>query len=805
MLRNYLRLTWRNLIRQRGYSFINIFGLAVGMAAFLLITLFVRNELSFDAHHEDVSTVYRVILDADVMGQVVTTTSTPLPMAATLTAEVPEVSAAARIDPSSERLIRAGEKQFYQNGFAYADSSIFDILSLPLIDGDPASALSAPNTAVVSEDVARRLFGSTDVIDETFVVDQSKEYRITGVMTRAGPSHYQPEILASFRSSSRFDDSEWLNNTIQTYVRLHPGVQPEQLEPAFSRLVETYVAPRISQMIGIPRDQVFSNLKYEFLAEPVRDIYLHSVADHQIGPTGDVRYVYVLMAVAAFVLLIACVNFVNLATARSAGRAREVGLRKVLGSERSMLIRQFLGESFLVVVVSMILALAIVALSLPWFNNIAGTSLSMGPWMLVVVSLVTILAGLASGVYPAFVLSRFQPSTVLRGTFSTGKGGSLLRSGLVVFQFAISLALIASTAIVNRQLDYVREKDLGFDENQVVVLPLQNTETAEDFESVRDRLIQHTGILDVAASTGLPGPDHIHQTTVFRRGTAGEEGHMVSALVEVSHEYVPTLGIEVLHGRNFKRDMPTDREGFLISEAAAVELGWSPAESAVGEDLVQSGGNDDDTDRVGPVIGVFKDAHFNSLHQPVQPVILGMRTYWRYMPVRFQPEMAREVLDFLEVEMTALQPDYPFRYFFLDEDYAQYFDQERRLGTILSIFTGLAVLISCLGLFGLASFVTVQRRKEIGVRKVLGASVSGVVVLLSREFTRLVIVSALVGFPVAYLAMSRWLDGFAYSATIGWKIFLLSGLAGLLIAWLTVGYQSIRAAIADPVKSLRYE
>ena len=806
MLRNYLRVTLRNLLRQKGFSAINIAGLATGMGAFVLIMLFVQNELTFDRHHESADRVYRIELDAQVMGQAVTTTNTPIPLTRALMDEVPGIETASHIDGFPRILVSNGDKSFYEDDYFLADSTIFDILSLPLVKGDPKTALAEPNTMLITDDAARRYFGDEDPIGKRLEVDNRTEFVVTGVILPVTDrSHFRPSLIGSFSSSPRYNDSEWLNNTIYTYIRLQPNADVKEVESSLDNLVLKYVAPRIEQVMGGSWDDaVAAGLKYGFRLQPVKDIYLRSKATDQIGPTGDMRYVYILSIIAVFVLVIACINFVNLTTARGAGRAREVGLRKVLGSERTQLVIQFLGESTLVVAISMLLALGLVGVALPWFNGVSGASLVLAPWVYVALVAITIVTGLASGMYPALVLSSFKPAAALQGSFIKGGKGATLRSALVVLQFVISVALLAGTGIVYNQLRFLQNRDVGFEKNQVLVLPIETQEFLNTFDAFRDEAIRQTGIVSVASSSGMPGPNHIHQTTAFRGEGKAADDIMLSALAEVSYDYVPTLGLTMLEGRNFTADLETDAENFLISEAAAAEIGWSPQE-AVGKQLIQVGGNLDDTDRIGQVIGVFKNAHFNSLHQEVQPVILGMRANRRYVPVRFGPEQTSEVLASLEALWSRFEPGYPFRYYFLDDDYARFYEQENRLGQILGYFTVLAIIISCLGLFGLSSYVTTLRRKEIGVRKVLGASVASVVLLLSREFTKLVLIACLVAFPIAYLAMRSWLQSFAYAADIGWVTFVAAGAAALIIAWITVGYQSIKAAVSDPVRSLRYE
>jgi putative ABC transport system permease protein len=806
MFKNYLLITIRNLSRQRGFAIINIGGLAVGMAAFVLISLFVQNELGYDQHHVEADQLYRVMLDAEVMGQAILTINTPTPLAETLVGEVPGVVSATRVDESPRILVEYDDKQFYEDQLFLVDSTIFDVLSYEFSKGDRSSALTRPNTIVVSEDAAARYFGEDDPIGKTITVDNRTEYEVIGVFQRSvGPSHFRPELLGSMVSSERATDGVWLNNTLSTYVRLDGSSDPAAIEAVLPGIVRKYVGPSIERVMGGSFDEALSaGLRYDFRLEPVTDIYLRSTAADQLDVTGDIRYVYILIAIGAFVLLIACVNFINLSTARSTGRAREVGLRKVLGSGRKQLIQQFMGESTIVVIISMILSLGLATAALPWFNRLAGTDLQVGPWLFVVLGLVAVVTGVLAGFYPAIVLSRFRPATVLRGTFSRSAGGSLLRSSLVVFQFSISIILIVGTAIVYKQLTFMHQRDLGFQKDQVVVLPVETMAFAENFESFRHEVLKHSGIVNVAGSNMLPGPGHTHNNTAFRPQGQGNEQIFLSAFGRVSPEFVATLGLQIVAGRDFSKDFETDVSAYVISETAAKEAGWT-AKEAVGKSLARVGGGDDDTDIVGEVIGVFGDAHFSSLHEEIGPRILAGYGDPRYLPIRIRPEQTQEAIEFLETAWVSFEPGYPFRYFFLDQDFARFYDQEERLVQIMGYFTLLAILISCLGLFGLSSFITAQRTKEIGVRKVLGASVGSVVLLLSKDFTRLVLIAAVIAFPIAYIIMKSWLEDFAYATEMGWIVFATTAVISLLVAWSTVSWQSIRAAISDPVRSLRYE
>ncbi|MCH8276754.1 MAG: ABC transporter permease, partial [Bacteroidetes bacterium] len=535
MLKNYVRIALRNLLRHKGYSFINITGLAIGLAAFAIILLFVQNELSYDRHHQKGNDVYRIILDADVMGQAIKTTSTPAPMARTIVDEYPEILAATTVDSYSRVLVTYENQQYYEDEFFLAEASIFDILTLPLVKGDPESALSEPNQIVITEEIAQKYFGVDDPIGKTINVDHRWDFEITGVMRPlSGNTHFEAELIGSWMTSERYNDPEWLNNSFQTYLLLTPGSDPADLETKFPDLIRKYVGPRVEQFLGQTYDQaVVAGLKYEFKLEPLRDIYLRSDAEDQFGRTGNIQYVYIMIAIGLFVLIIASINFMNLSTARATNRAREVGLRKVMGSDRRQLIRQFLGESLVMSFISMVVATGFILLVLPVFNSISGTTLVLESWIFGALVLITFSTGILSGVYPAFVLSGFSPVTVLNGSFASSSRGSYLRSGLVVFQFAISIALLIGTGVVLKQLQFMRTQDLGFDQEQVVVLPVETREGDDRFESFREELMRYTGIVQVAAAGAVPGPDHIHNNTVFRKEGAEDGDYMLAGTAEV--------------------------------------------------------------------------------------------------------------------------------------------------------------------------------------------------------------------------------------------------------------------------------
>jgi putative ABC transport system permease protein len=808
MIKNYLRITLRNMGRHKGFTFINVIGLATGMAAFVLIVLFIQHERSFDAHNEHRDDVYRMTLDAAVAGQEILTTSSPAVMAGQFLADFPEVVAATRIDQfSGENLFSVGDNSWYETGFFQADSSFFDLFTVTFLQGNPATALNRPGTIVISESVAEKAFPNGNALGKTLRHDNRVDYEITGVYQDFPvTSHFRPSLIGSFLTNSRWNDPEWLDNSFQTYLRLAAGTPPESLEAKFPEFIRTYVGPRIELMTGTSYDEALqSGFRYDWKLERLADIYLYSKAQDQLAPTGDARYLTILAVIGLFILLIACINFMNLSTARATGRAREVGIRKTLGSDRGQLVRQFLGESTTLSLIAMIGAVLLIVAVLPVFAGMTGAELTPGPGLALLVLGVSLSTGLLAGLYPAFVLSGFRPALVLKGSFASSRKGTWLRSSLVVFQFAISVALLVGTTVVYKQLQFIQNRDLGFDIEQVVVLPIETSRALDDFDTFRSRALAQPGVVSVASAGILPGPNRIHNNTGFRKDGGAEGDIFLAGLGEVSADYQETLGLRVIAGRDFSDAFGTDSAAAFINRSTAQAMGFTP-EEAVGKKLYRLGGMPDGSDRAMEIIGVWEDANFESLHSGVRPIVLGnWSQYQRYLPVRVRKETLNTTLKDLEDIWTAWEPGYPFRYWFMDTDYQQFYAQEQRLGSLYTMFTVLAVMIACLGLFGLASFVTVLRRKEIGVRKVMGASVPGIVALLSREFTVLVLVSCAIGMPVAWYAMHQWLQGFAYATEIGVGVFLFAGSVALLIAWLTVSWQSIRAAVTDPVKSLRYE
>ncbi|MCH8960782.1 MAG: ABC transporter permease [Bacteroidetes bacterium] len=804
MLTNYLKIALRNLRKHKGYTFINITGLAVGLACCLLIVLFVRDELSYDRYHDNADRIYRITLDALLGEQEIHGPISPAPMAQALVNDFPEVVQATRLFTfTDETLVRYQANRFVEERFFFGDSTFFEVFTFPLLQGDPKTALVEPNTVVLTESTARKYFGQENPIGQTLRVNEQTDYEVTGVMADVPTnSHFHFDFLGSLGTLDNSRNPIWVSNNFRTYFLLAEGHSPEALEAKFPAMVENYAGPQVEQILGITIDQFFaSGGRFAFQLQALTDVHLHSQFDFEIEPNGDITYVYAFSVIAFLILLIACINFMNLATARSANRAKEVGVRKVLGSNRRQLTLQFLMESMLLSVIALGVALVLAAVLLPVFNNLSGKALQidyLDGFMLSGVIGLAVLVGLLAGSYPAFFLASFSIVNVLKGQGPVGMKSSGLRSGLVVFQFVISIALMIGTAMVYRQVDFIQNKRLGFEKEHVIVLERFNALGPQQ-QAFKQQIQQHPNVVAVAAANTLPGRS-FGDTSFIPEGAPPEDIRNIH-LLYTDFDLLETLNLELVDGRFFSRDFATDSTAIVLNEAAVKELGWT---EAVGKRLVSPSFSGGESQFI-TVVGVVKDFHFESLRQAIGPLGLFIGRNLNYLTVRIQPGDVSGTLAAFEAQWKTFAPEQPFTYSFLDRDVDALYQADQRTGSLFGTFALLAIMIACLGLFGLAAFTAEQRTKEIGVRKVLGASVGGIVLLLSKEFTKLVALAFVVAAPLAYFATNRWLQDFAFQADFSWWIFVLAGLAALTIAWLTVSYQSIRAALTNPVEALRYE
>lgn len=788
MLKNYLLTTFRNLRRQKGYAFINVLGLAVGLACSFFILHWVMNELSYDRFHEDGERLFRVMRHGYLEENTYTWGSVPKPLADVLAADYPEVENAMLIDGSSQSLIAHAGEVFKREG-KYVDAAFFEAFTFPLIRGEASTVLEDPHSIVVSEDLASSLFGAdwqTDasVVGEVLHVDNRADFRVTGVFENV-PENSSLQFDFVLPMSEYLPRNEWVedwgNAGLQLYVRLKPGADYQVLNEKIKDVIR--------------ENEGFADAT-PFL-HPFTDMRLHS--DFRGGELvgGRITYVRVFSAMAVFLLLIACINFMNLATARSAKRAKEVGVRKTIGATQALLIRQFMVESLVTASAAFVLALGLVLALLPAYNSLSDGAMRLGDLDLSFVGMmlgISLLTGLVAGSYPALYLSSFRPIQVLRGSIRQGRSTGSLRKGLVVFQFGLSTLLIVGTFAIHSQVDYIRTVHLGLDRSNLVITRVEGG-VAEQYESFRQRLMAMPGIEN--ATTSSQNPLHVgNNTTAPTWEGKSEDNATLFYIINANYDFVETMKMDLAEGRTFSRSFGSDTANVVINESAARAMGM---DEPVGQSFSMWG-------REGQIIGVVKDFSMNSLYEAIEPTIIRLDPPQTHMLfVRSEPGKTTEALASLEAVQDQVNPGYPFEYEFLDDAYEETYRSEMVMGRLANAFAIVAIFVSCLGLFGLSSFAAEQRRKEIGVRKVLGSSVSGLVVLLSKDFTRLVMVAFVLAAPLAYFAVDRWLAKFEQHAEIGPMIFVVAGVATLVLALLSVSYQAIRAAVADPVKSLRYE
>ncbi len=797
MFKNYLKVAIRILFKHKAYSFINIFGLALGMASAVLILLFVRYERSYDRFHENADRIQRVAVRALIGNTKIRQTSTPAILTPTLLEHYPEVERSIRFQDSFEGVtVKYGDLVFNEYWVGSTDADFFEVFTFPLTAGDPETALQEPNTVVISETMAQKYFNGEEALNRTLNID-GLDFRVSGVMANFPKnSHFHFDMLRSLNTySERLADTNWFNNNYQTYLLLHEGASADSLEAKFPEIVRNYATAGQDYDGWVARGNY-----WEYYLQPLTDIHLHSDLNGEFEANGNAAYVSASFLIALFILLIAAVNYMNLATARSASREREVGIRKVVGSTRGPLLRQFLSESLAASFLALTLAIAMVHLLLPAFRALTGRLLSMpyldDPVVIPALLGLGLVLGVFSGSYPAFFLASVQPIKVLRGRYQGGSRDSRLRNVLVLVQFAISIFLVVGTLVVHRQTEYMRTQNLGFDKEHVVVLktPVPLGSRSQAF---KDQLLSFPEISAVSGSNTTPGRS-------FSNWGCQAEGLDESITLNMcvcDEGFRETMGLEMAQGRFFSREFLTDDKAIVINEAAAKLIGW---EDPIGKTISF------DKDSTFTVVGVVKDYHYESLHHSVRPgALMAQPGIWGaqedYISVRLQPGDIPRTLSRIRNVWENFMKGHPLEYSFLDSDYDELYQNEERTGRIFSVFAALAIGIGCLGLLGLASFAAEQKTREIGIRRVLGASVPGVMMLLSRDLLRWVALANLVAWPVAYFAMNKWLQNFSTRIGLSWFIFILAGFITLFIAWFSTSYQAYKAANTDPVNALKHE
>jgi putative ABC transport system permease protein len=813
MIRNYFKIAIRQLRKQKMYAAIKIGGFAFSIAACLLIALYIRNELSYDSAFPAANRIYRLIGVYNDNGKIEKGASWPGPMGKALKANFPEIELSGRMMPNSlighagnDELRRADQVQnTYEKGFTYADQQTLDILKLQMIYGNRETALKEPYTMVISKSKADKYFPGQNPVGQVMYLDNDKAhpYRVGGVMADIPESsHLHPYNFLLTLTGIEFwkgEQNNWDDVNYPDYVLVRPGTDVARLEKKISKVIlNNYYLPTMLKDGTKDAEKLIS--KFKIVLQPVTDINLYSY-DIQDGLShGDIRFIWLFAAVAGFILLIACINFVNLATAKSANRAKEVGLRKVVGSQRSSLIKQFLTESMLYSCLSFVIGLLLAWLVLPYFNTLASKSLTMpwGQWWLLPVILVSaFIIGIIAGLYPAFYLSSFKPAQVLKGALSTGSKGSVLRNSLVVFQFTASIMLIIGTMVIHNQMHYILNQKVGFDKDQVVIVQGTNTLGDKNVKSFKNELSKLASVKSVSISDYLPIADTKRNgETYFIDGRTRLDAGVSGEYWQIDDTYLKTLGMKLVEGRNYSYDMSDDTAGktIIINQTLAKRLNLK---NPIGAKITNGA--------TFTVIGVVQDFNFESMHQQIDPLALHFGLSPSLVSVKISGTDIKNTLQSITATWKQFAPDQPIRYTFMDESFANMYADVTRMGNIFTTFAILAIIIACLGLFALSAFMAEQRSKEIGIRKVLGASVSGITTLLSFDFVKLVALAILIASPIAWWVMNKWLDGFAYHPPVQWWIFATAGLAAMLIALITVSFQSIKAALMNPVQSLKSE
>ncbi|MCK4663469.1 MAG: ABC transporter permease [Bacteroidales bacterium] len=798
MLKNYFKIAIRNLLRQKAYSIINILGLSIGIACCILIFLYINNELSYDKFHDNVENIYRVSTEGNISKDYINVAKTSPALSAAIVKDFPEVTNAVRIHEMNQAtLFSYKDKNYYEEQIFYADSSFFDIFSFKLIKGNPKKVLTEPFSIVLTEKTASKFFGNEDPVGKSLRINDKNNYLITGIVEDVPQnSHFHFNMLVSFSTLYKLNGKErykhWGSISYSTYITLTDGVDYK----AFNKKL-----PDFANRYLFKGEEVDVNIKLNPYLQPLTSIHLHSKLMAEIEPTGDINNVYIFSAIAIFILLIACINFMNLSTARSLRRAKEVGMRKVHGAVKKQIVFQFLGESVLLSLLGLIIALTLVELFLPEFNNLVNKQLSLNfinDWYLILGFIgVSVVVGIIAGSYPAFYLSSYQPVKVLKGELKEKTGKFSLRNLLVIFQFVISITLIISSIVIFNQLELLKNTKLGFNKDNVIVIPLREERMQQKYEVFTNELKKLPEIISISAASSTLGSS-LNGSGFVPEGVDEKDPWLIFNMA-VDYDYVKTMGMTMSMGRDFSREYSTDTASVIINETLLKKLGWKEPLGKTFSHLSRS------NSLKLKVIGVVKDFHFISLKQNIEPFMMFYNPdIFTNLNIRIAGNIP-ESIDKIQQKWNELETSFPFDYFFLDNTYKHLYKPEQQTSRIFNYFTYLAIFISCLGLFGLASYVSEQRTKEMGIRKVFGASVKNIIVLLSKEFLKWILIANIIAWPLAYYLMNKWLQDFAYRTETYLWIFIISALAALFIALFTVSFQAIKAASANPIDSLKYE
>ncbi len=805
MFKNYLKIVLRNMNKNKVYTMLNISGLTIGLTVFILVSLYIQFELSFDRHHEKAGKIFRVVQKntGNVAGETSISATTPPAFAPALRNEFPEVVSSTAIGPMENLLISYGEKSFQEPVVHFAGPETFDIFTIPFISGDPATALLNPNSIVISRRTAEKYFGEENPVGKVLTLKEEYEYLVTGLIKNMPDnSHFIMDIIVPFRNffDFKFGKSSlnsWADySSFYTYFLLEENTGPVDLEKKLPALLNKY---KYSSSSISEKD------KDIYLLEPLTSIYLYSSAGSGIGTQTDIKYIYLFSLTAFLILIIACVNYMNLATARSVQRCKEVGLRKVVGANRGQLVRQFLGESLIFALFALAVSIIAAQMLLPAFNSFFERQLSLDLFsnyqIVTVILSAVIFTGLFAGIYPAFYITSLKPAEVLKGSFNKSTKGSMLRNILVTAQFSAAVLLIIVTLVVKDQLNFIKNKDMGYEKDRIMVIHVGDKGTRKNFhnnlETIKAELKRNPAVISVAGSKRLP---HNVDFNPLNRMLPGKEpeSYVPAYGVWGDQDFISLYGMDIVEGRNFSMEYTSDLEGaILINETAAKLCKW---DSPIGRELTYWG------NRTGRIVGIVKDFHFQPLHKPIRPLCIYYEPEsFDYMSLKLNTDNMSETIAFIGKTIKKFSPGHPFEYHFFDDVFNKIYQTEQKIGSIFSVFATLSIIVACLGLFGLSLFTAEQKTKEIGIRKVLGASVSDIVISLSKEFTKLVLLGNLIAVPAAWYIMNEWLGNFAYRTDLSIFLFITACIISFLVALLTVSYQALKAAAANPVKSLKYE
>ncbi|MEQ8416340.1 MAG: ABC transporter permease [Imperialibacter sp.] len=810
MLKNFFNVTFRSILKHKFYSFINILGLSIGITCFLMITLYVQDELSYDKHLPAIERLHRLDFTGTVGGNAFVTSLSSVPAAPAILNDYPEVEAAVRVRERGNELIKPeGQIQiFNEQRLLLADSNIFNFFQIPLLEGDASTALAGPKKIALNATTAKKYFGAEPAVGKTVELQGWDKFEVTAVFEDMPHNqHFHADVLLSIMSTSEARQTAWIGGfNFVTYLKLKQGASAEALEAKFPDMVAKYMGPEVRKHMGQSMEEFLeAGGRLGYTLYPVKDIHLTSNKLGELEANSDITYVYLFSVIAFFILVIACINFMNLSTARSANRAKEVGVRKVLGAQRPLIIRQFLAEALILSFLSFMLAYGLCFLLLPSFNTSAEKQLAISalltPGFIITILGLIIAVGLLAGSYPAFYLSGFKPVEVLKGKLNLGMKSGAIRSFLVVFQFTLSIIMIVGTMVIYDQLNFIRSKKLGYQKDHLIIIN-DPWLLKDNLNAFKKEVLQNSSIVSGTVSSFLPVNGNTNNNLYFKGKNPQNDSHIVNDW-RVDQDYVPTFGIEIKAGRNFSREFPSDSSAIVVNEAFVSQFGF---ENPIGEFISTQGDDEDGTSVVSyKIIGVMGDFHYASLRESIYPLMMKLESSRGYITFKVAGDNIDQTITTLKSTWEQFGPGQPFSYNFIDQQFEEVHKSEMRIGSIFMVFASLAVFIACLGLFGLAAFTAEQRNKEIGVRKVLGASVSSIMGLLSWEFVKLIGISFIIAAPTAYFAVGKWLDNFAYRTELSLVTIFIAGLLSLAVAWLTMSFQTWRAARANPVNSLRSE